>query len=403
MSGKMVQRIPGLLILFFLAVACMFENENPGPTALLEEAKMKLAPDKRTTVFHVKGELHGNQLLLKGEIHSSHLKQQLFEFIKQRESYTIVDSLAVLPQESLGDKRYGVVSISVANLRSKPGHHEELVTQVIMGTPLKLLKEDDGWYLVQAPDDYLGWTDDVMAVWSAKEYAAWLQQTKIIVTSTYTHSYLGLGNTTDIVSDLVAGNILRLKTQTNDFFEVEYPDGRAAFVARNDAQPLHQWLTEVQDTPERIIATAKRFKGVPYLWGGTSAKTLDCSGFTKTVYFLNGVLLPRDANQQAAIGEPVSIEENFSHLRKGDLVFFGRKATAEKKERITHVGIYIDSLRFIHEGGDVRVNSFDPKAPDYSEFRTMSVVRATRIIGVGEENGVRRLKSIPYFKSNENQ
>ncbi|MBI5472956.1 MAG: C40 family peptidase, partial [Ignavibacteriae bacterium] len=111
----------------------------------------------------------------------------------------------------------------------------------------------------------------------------------------------------------------------------------------------------------------------------------------------------RDASQQAAIGEPISIEENFKHLRKGDLVFFGRKATAEKKERITHVGIYIDSLRFMHEGGDVRINSFDLQAPDFSEFRAKSVVRAARIIGVGEERGVRRLKSIPYFISNENQ
>ncbi|MBI5473537.1 MAG: C40 family peptidase, partial [Ignavibacteriae bacterium] len=233
-------------------------------------------------------------MTLKGEVHSSHMKQQLLEFIKSREHYNIVDSIIALPQESLGEKRHGVISVSVANLRSKPGHGEELVTQVLMGTPVTLLKFDDGWFLVQTPDDYLGWTDDMMAVWSENDFAAWRQQPKIIVTVTYTHSHVGRDAATDIVSDLVAGNIVKLRSKDSGSFEVEYPDGRVAYVALGDAMPLKQWIAGAQDTPERIIETAKRFKGVPYLWGGTSAKALDCSGFTKTVYFLNGVLLPRD-------------------------------------------------------------------------------------------------------------
>ena len=67
-------------------------------------------------------------------------------------------------------------------------------------------------------------------------------------------------------------------------------------------QRLTHGLKGAKDSPETIVATAYRFFGVPYLWGGTSVKGMDCSGFTKTVYFLNGVLLPRDASQQVARG-----------------------------------------------------------------------------------------------------
>lgn len=379
----------------------MTEKENPRISELLSEAKQKFAPDKRTVVFDVKGTLTGNQLTLRGEIHNADLKNRLFDFIKEKEKYSIVDSLNVLPQAVLGGKLFGVVTVSVANIRTKAGHENELATQALLGTPLKILKRENGWLYVQTPDEYLGWTDDKITLFTQSEYENWLNQPKVIVTTTYSHSYASTANKDEVVSDIVAGNILELKGEQGKYFKVEYPGGKSAYILKEDARPLGEWLRNAKDTPENIIATAKRFMGVPYLWGGTSTKAMDCSGFTKTVYFLNGVLMPRDASQQALVGEPVSIADNYQHLKKGDLVFFGRKATAERGERITHVGIYLDNLKFIHEGGDVRINSFNPADEDYSEYRTAALVRAARVIGVGEERGIRRLASIPYYNSNE--
>jgi len=384
-----------------LSGCMMTAKENPMVTSLLSEAKKKFAPDKRTVVFNVHGTLKGKQLMLKGELQNANLKQQLFEFIKGKEEYTIVDSIVVLPQATLGEKTFGVVSVSVANIRTKPGHAEEMATQALLGTPLKLLKKQDDWYYVQTPDEYLGWTDDVIAVFNKNEYENWSRQPKVLVTSTYAHSYVSMEKGSEVVSDIVAGNILQLLKDNGKFFEVEYPRGKRAFILKEDADRLNVWLANTKDTPNRIIATAKRFMGVPYLWGGTSAKAMDCSGFTKTVYFLNGVLLPRDASQQALVGEPVSVADNYQHLKTGDLVFFGRKATDERSERVTHVGIYLDNFKFIHEGGDVRINSFNPKDLDYSEYRTNMLLRAARVIGVGEERGVRRLASIPHYKGAE--
>lgn len=95
---------------------------------------------------------------------------------------------------------------------------------------------------------------------------------------------------------------------------------------------------------DKIIRTADRFIGVPYRWGGESAEEgFDCSGFTMTVYQLNGLDLPRSSRAQWNAGEFV----NRSKLEKGNLVFFRTTGS----ERISHVGIYDGNGRFIHAPG----------------------------------------------------
>lgn len=387
----------GFLVLFF----SMPVIADSPVAALIDEARKFVAPDKRTVVFDVHGELAGSTLTLTGEIQSEAHKKQLLEFLKSKGSFRIVDSLIVLPHPSVSEKPYGVVSVSVANIRTKPGHSQEMATQVLLGTPLKILKKQDGWFLVQTPEQYLGWTDDMIERFDSSGYAGWAKGKKVIITKTYTHSYSQPDANSQVVSDLVAGNILLVNDAREKFYGVTYPDGRNAFVQMSEASHVREWLGSAKDTPETIIATARRFMGVPYLWGGTSAKGMDCSGFTKIVFYLNGVLLPRDANQQAAVGEPVSLDDDFKHLKMGDLVFFGRKASADRPERITHVGIYIKDKQFIHESGDVRINSFNPADANYSEYRTSTLVRATRVIGVGADKGVQRFLGTPYLVGHE--
>jgi cell wall-associated NlpC family hydrolase len=108
------------------------------------------------------------------------------------------------------------------------------------------------------------------------------------------------------------------------------------------------------------------------------------------VFRLNGLELSRDADQQALMGEAIDPGQEFDNLKKGDLLFFGRKVTADKAERITHVGIYLEKREFIHApgGSGVKLNSFDSSAPNYSESLRKSFVRARRLIGVQQVSEV---------------
>ncbi|MEN3039504.1 MAG: NlpC/P60 family protein, partial [Candidatus Kryptonium sp.] len=72
--------------------------------------------------------------------------------------------------------------------------------------------------------------------------------------------------------------------------------------------------------------------------------------------------------------------ENFENLKPGDLLFFGQKAEEGKPERITHVGIYLGNKEFIHSSGKVSIDSFDPKAPNFNEYRYKTFVKAKRLI-----------------------
>lgn len=104
---------------------------------------------------------------------------------------------------------------------------------------------------------------------------------------------------------------------------------------------------------ENLIETAERFLGVPYKWGGESAREgFDCSGLAMTVYRLNGLKLPRNSRQQYRAGRAVKKGE----LQPGDLVFFATKGG----KRVNHVGIYLGDDRFIHAprtGKTIRVAS----------------------------------------------
>jgi hypothetical protein len=108
----------------------------------------------------------------------------------------------------------------------------------------------------------------------------------------------------------------------------------------------------------RIVQTAQKFLGVPYEWGGTKAEHgFDCSGLTMAVYRLNGLSLPRTSRQQYSQGVPVSRNK----LNKGDLVFFD----PPPKGRISHVGIYAGSGRFIHAPGTGKTVRFSSLSSRY--------------------------------------
>lgn len=364
---------------------------------LIDEVKNEFAPDKRVAVFQIDISTDSGKIILNGETNLFKAKEKLINGLNSLH-FEYVDKIAILPSPDLEDKIYGLVNLSVANIRTLPDHPEELSTQALLGTPVKILKKDSGFYLVQTPDDYISWVDDAGITLITKlQLTDWVNTQKIIYLKEYGFSYLSADYSSERISDLTAGNILVKLGEENNFIKVKYPDDRIAFIEKEYCKNYNDWLAETKPTGSDIVSTARKFMGVPYLWGGTSAKGMDCSGFTKTVYYLNGIVLSRDASQQVNTGVLIDTQNGFENLVAGDLLFFGSRETETKKERITHVGIYIGNYEFIHAAGRVKINSFNKDADNFSNYRYNGFIRAKRILGTVDEAGVTSLLKNKYY------
>ena len=352
--------------------------EDPIQTTL-NEIKAEYAPDKRVALFDVSAEQSDENLILKGE---SNLPDAVVA-LKTRlaaDSIPYVDSIQQLPADYLGKKIKALVNISVANLRSNPGHSSELATQATLGTILNVFKQEDNWYYVQTPDKYLAWVD-AGGIELVEEQIAenWNQDDKIIYTRSYGHAYSDPYDDSSIVSDLTAGNLLTIVKYADENYIVRFPDGRNAYIRKSESQVYKDWLANLNATEETLVSTGQQLMGVPYLWGGTSTKGVDCSGFTKTIYFMNGMVIPRDASQQVHTGISIDSTRNFDALQRGDLLFFGRKATDSTTEKVVHVGMWIGNNEFIHSSGKVRVSSMDKNSKNYDEYNLNRYLRTKRV------------------------
>jgi len=311
--------------------------------------------------------------------------------------FTILDSLTVLPSAELEGQHSGIVNLSVCNIRSAPKHSAELATQALLGTPLKVWKKQDGFFLVQTPDGYLGWLDaGGFVLISDAGMHDWTASDRVIITAGFGFVLDSSTAGSSKVSDLVAGDILKKTGQSGSYTAVAFPDGRTGFVASSSLLPFREWLETRSFDAAHILATAHEMMGRPYLWGGTSGKGMDCSGFTQTVYFLNGILLQRDANQQALTGGELAADTTFQNLLPGDLLFFGRPASGDLPEKIWHVAIYEGSGKIIHASERVKVESLRRGDAAFNEERLNTYVRASRILSSAGANGIMAVKELPF-------
>lgn len=361
-----------------------YQSEGSVPSQIenaIESIRQAWAPDRRVAVFDISWEYQRNRVLLKGEVDNPITKERIIDAILQAGYSDIDDQILVLPHPDLGENIYGMVRVSVGNMRFEPRYTSELVTQVLMGMPIRILKRRNSWFYVQSPDNYLGWMSaGTFERMDQKRLDQWNAAKKIIVTGYHGMVYEEPDIQSLPVSDVITGNRIKVTGMQDDWFAVALPDGRNGFLKMDKATTYENWTGTRNLTPENIAATSKLFIGVPYLWGGTSAKGFDCSGFTKKVFWLNGMDLSRDASQQIQMGEHVDPGAHFKNLKTGDLLFFGQAESDTNPERIVHVGIYLGNREFIHSSYLVRINSLDPNASNFDRYEYNRFVRARRLI-----------------------
>lgn len=404
---KSIKKLVGLACAVLLLNACdktektAVEDSNPEVTALIDEVKAEFVPDKRVALFDIETLEDGKKTIIRGDSNFPEAVESLRTKLKSQ-NIEYIDSIKLLPEGELKNTPKALVKISVANLRSNPAHSAELATQATLGTPLNVLKNEGDWYLVQTPDKYLAWVDKGgIQLTTEAEFSKWQKAPKMIFTNTFGASYSEASEESQVVSDLVAGDILAFIKEDKMFYQVKYPSGDTAFVKKNEMKTYSEWVKTLNPTEENLITTSKTLMGLPYLWGGTSSKGVDCSGFTKTVYFLNGIVLPRDASQQVHTGTLIDTTRNFEKLIPGDLLFFGRKATDTTSEKVVHVGMWIGNNQFIHALGNVHISTVDTTDTDFDEYNYNRYLRTKRITKESKKNLIRLSESNIYEKLEE--
>ena len=186
---------------------------------IIETIGNKYAPDKRTELFSIEVVESKNGLQLKGDTTN---KQAYKELIAKSEKLFpfIENKIRILPEKAIGEKNWGLVYNSIANLHSKPTHKSDIVSQVLLGMPVKLLDISGDWFRIQAPEGYIGWISGSIQRLNYEELKNNLAKPKIIITCQYAKSYIKADTQSQSVSDIVIGNIFTLDAEENDYYSV---------------------------------------------------------------------------------------------------------------------------------------------------------------------------------------
>lgn len=337
--------------------------------------------DERTTVWHVDVTVaHGN-VTLAGTSSSLLLKDEAVARLRGLAGVRrVADAVVLLPHPSLGDRTRAVVRVPVANLGDAPGQAEgeHTVTQAVLGMVVDLLEEDHGWYRVRMWDGYLGWMEGrTLVPGTPAAVDSFLGGRRVIVSVPLAPVRAAPSPDASEVlpANVVEGTELPWLDEKHGWVRVGLPGGGHGFLASDQVRvaPGHASAFARKGEAGHVLATATRYLGLPYVWGGTTAYGFDCSGLTQFAFRVNGWQLPRDADMQYRVGTPVAGRED---LLPGDLVFF---STYEPGP--SHVGIYIGSGRFIHCGSrGVAINSLDATDPEFSRYLSDHFLGGRRVL-----------------------
>lgn len=242
----------------------------------------------------------------------------------------------VVEAERFVEGRAAMVTVAVADLRNAPRADAGLDTQLLAGEEVRIFEERGGFAWVQAVrDSYVGYVAAADLGMPAKATH------RVIVPRTFTYSGPDLKLPMRHALSLGAA-VHASGTATTRGTDYLLLDNGEAMVAQHLAVPD----IEASD----YVAVAETLIHTPYLWGGTSAFGIDCSGLVQLSMRMAGRSAPRDTDMQAAaIGRPIEPGIGSETLRRGDLVFWKG-----------HVAIMLDGADVVHANGATMTVAREP-------------------------------------------
>jgi cell wall-associated NlpC family hydrolase len=230
--------------------------------------------------------------------------------------------------ERFAEGKTAEVTVPVADLRGRPAADAGLDTQLLLGDPVRVFEERDGWAWVQAGrDSYVGYmrADSLGPAGPPATHVVGVPRSFLYPGPDMKLPHAGalsLGSRVAVTGE--AG--------TRGTRYLLLPDGRA--LVADHLLPLGEHAADYVTVAETLLHT-------PYLWGGASAFGIDCSGLVQLSLGMAGRTAPRDSDMQArALGTPLTPAPDLSDLKRGDLVFWKG-----------HVGIMTGADAMIHANG----------------------------------------------------
>lgn len=230
--------------------------------------------------------------------------------------------------------------VSVSPIRKEASDRSEMVSQLIFGETFEVVAYGNPWVHIRTVlDGYEGFIDIKHALpLTEKEFRRWMDAS--------------MNQTMQIQS--IQAEFGTTYTSKGSFVGEESSFEIGAYAFRQSM---------VLESKKSVWEDALDFLNAPYLWGGKSIFGIDCSGFVQAVFRMHGYNLPRDAYEQAEIGNDIDFED----AQTNDLAFF---SNAEGK--IIHVGILGDSRQIIHASGRVRIDELKSQGIWNEEYEKFS-------------------------------
>jgi len=300
-----------------------------------------------------------------------------------------------LQAQTYDGPEWAVVNSSSCFLRLKPDYESGNETQCLMGTVLRVKGAERYWRQVDAPDYKDVWTTELnVAFMDEAGKDAWIAAPMYVCSVEYTHIFAEPSTVAARIGDFTLTDLVRKGTEARrGWVQVFLPSGREGWVRAYEVMDFDEWVSTREATRENLLATARRFLGTPYMWGGASIKHFDCSGFTQFVYRQCGIVLPRNAREQIYTGEEVPYD--FDQMLPGDLLFYGTPATAKKKMVVAHVAMYYGDKKIIHSSQVVRISSLTLDGEDFYDREPLAVRRILGHVDTGE--GIRSVAARPWY------